>query len=462
MPDIALSGDKLPAELLSPEIVQLIEEHRWAELSSKRVAWPEPEVIAPELVDLLLELDKPDRVLLFRALPRDLGAEVFAYLEPEPRDALLRELTDGETRHLLASLTPDDRTSVLEELPGQVTQRLLNLLSPEDLKEARQLLGYPEDSVGRLMTPDYVAVMPEWTVEKALQHIRKLGKRSETINVIYVHDASWKLIDALPLQAFILAKAESTVAEIMDYSFVSLNAHDDREEAVRMMQRYGMLALPVVDSKGILLGIVTVDDVLEVAEEETTEDFHRSAAVTPLNRSYWQATLWGLYRSRIVWLAGLVMVSLVSSGVIAVFEETLEALVALAFFMPLVIGTGGNAGTQSATMMIRAISTGDVETGQWAQAFLREMVIGLILGLSLGALGMMIGIFRGGFEVGLIVFLTMTVMLVITNLLGMSLPFILTKLKLDPASASGPLVASIADAIGLLVYFSIASRVLGL
>jgi magnesium transporter len=373
----------------------------------------------------------------------------------------LRELTDGETRQLLANLNPDDRTGVLEELPGRVTQRLLILLSPEDLEEARQLLGYPEESVGRLMTPDYVAVKPEWSVDRALEHIRRLGRRSETINMIYVHDDDWRLLDALPLQSFILAKPDKTVSDIMDYSFASLRASDDREEAVRMMQRYDRVALPVVDSQGILLGIVTVDDVFDVAEEEVTEDFHKSAAVTPLNRGYWQASLWNLYSSRIGWLATLVMVSLVSSGVIGIYEEVLESVVALAFFMPLVIGTGGNAGTQAATMMIRALSTGDVEIRQWFRAFLREIAIGFTLGVSLGALGMVLGIFRGGYEVGLIVLLTMMVMLVITNLLGMSLPFILTKLGLDPASASGPLVASIADAIGLLVYFAIASRVLG-
>ncbi|CAN5457512.1 magnesium transporter [soil metagenome] len=452
---------RLANEVLPEEIARLIEEKRWAELSSRRVAWPDSEMVAPELVDFLLELDKEDRVLLFRALPRRLATEVFAYLEPEPRDALLRELTDGETRQLLANLNPDDRTGVLEELPGRVTQRLLNLLSPEDLEEARQLLGYPEESVGRLMTPDYVAVKPEWSVDRALEHIRRLGRRSETINMIYVHDDDWKLLDALPLQSFILAKPDKTVSDIMDYSFASLRASDDRDEAVRMMQRYDRVALPVVDSQGILLGIVTVDDVFDVAEEEVTEDFHKSAAVTPLNRGYWQASLWNLYSSRIGWLATLVMVSLVSSGVIGIYEEVLESVVALAFFMPLVIGTGGNAGTQAATMMIRALSTGDVEIRQWFRAFLREIAIGFTLGVSLGALGMVLGIFRGGYEVGLIVLLTMMVMLVITNLLGMSLPFILTKLGLDPASASGPLVASIADAIGLLVYFAIASRVLG-
>lgn len=449
-------------EQLAPDLRQLIEERRWRELSSKKFNWPEPGTIAPDLVDLLLDLDKADRVLFFRSLPRELEAEVFSYLESDTRDALLLELTDQETRRILANLSPDDRTDLLEELPGQVTQRLLNLLSPEDLKEARQLLGYPEESVGRLMTPDYVAVRPEWTVAQALEHIRLRGKRSETLDIIYVTDRSWKLVDAMPLKRIILADPNRQIADLMDHSFVRLSVYDDREEAVRLIRRYDRVALPVVDSQGILVGIVTIDDILDVAEEEFTEDFHRFGAVGPLKRNYWQVSPWSLVRSRVGWLASLVMVSLISSGVIGAFEDVLGEVLALAFFMPLVIGTGGNAGTQAATMMIRALSTGEIELEEWLRAFLREFFIGLVLGVSLGGLAMLLGIFRGGFEVGLIVFLTMTIMLTLTNLLGMSLPFLLTRLGTDPASASGPLVASIADAIGLLVYFSIASLILRL
>lgn len=447
-------------ELLPEEIQALIEQKRWADLSSKRLAWPDPEIVAPELVDYLLDFDKSDRVLFFRALPRDLAAEMFAYIEGGERDALLTALTDQETRHLLASLDPDDRTGLLEELPGQVTQRMLNLLSPEDLAETRELLGYSEESVGRLMTPDYVAVRPEWTIERSLNHIRERGKESETVDVIYVHDKSWKLLDALPLKWFMLTDPSKKVEDIMDHSYVTLSAYDDREEAVRMMQRYDRVALPVVDSQGILIGIVTVDDIFDVAEEEATEDFHKTAAVVPLNMSYWQAGLWLLYRSRIGWLAALVLVNLVSSGVIAAYEETLEAFVALAFFIPLIIDTGGNAGAQSATLMIRGISTGDIQLKQWLRALLKEIGIGIAIGVSLGIMGMVLGIFRGGFEIGLVVLVTMIVMLLFTNLIGMLMPFVLTRLKLDPAVASGPLITSIADAVGLIVYFTVASMIL--
>lgn len=457
-------------EHLSPEIRALIDARRWTELASKRVAWPDPDTIAPDLADLLVELGKTDRMLFFRALPRPLASEVFAHLEDDPdaRDALLTALTDQEMRHLLATLSPDDRASLLDELPGQVTQRLLNFLNPTDLAEVRQLLGYPEDSVGRLMTPDYVAVKPGWSVAQALAHIRRRGHESETIDIIYVHDEQWRLLDALPLRRFILAQPEQSVSDIMDGSFISLSAYDDREEAVRAVRRYDRVALPVVDSQGILLGIVTVDDILDVVEEEFTEDFQKFAAMEPIREGYWQTSRWRLYRSRVGWLAALVMVGLISSGVIAAFEDVLTEVVALSFFIPLLMGAGGNTGSQSATITIRAISTGEVDIGEWARVFTKELGIGLVLGLSLGALGMVLGIVQGGglspvgLEIGLVIFLTMTIMLTLTNLLGMSLPFILTRLKLDPASASGPMVASISDAIGLLVYFSVARAVLNI
>ncbi len=449
------------ALVLPPTIERYIRDRSWAGLASRAIEWPNEELVAPALVDALHDLEPLDRALFFRALPKDVGAEVFAYLEGETRDDLLRRLTDAETRALLAELNPDDRTSLLHELPGRATQRLLNLLDPDDLREARSLLGFPEDSVGRLMTPDYLAVKPNWSVQRALEHIRSRAQESETANVIYVVDDGWRLLDDMPLRRLVMADPAQRVEEIMDHTLVRLSATDDREEAVRSMQRYDRVALPVVDSSGVLVGIVTVDDVFDVAEEEATEDFHRAGAMLPLRTSYWEATKRVLYRARIGWLAALVLVNLVSSGVIAAFEEVLEAVVALAFFIPLIIDTGGNAGSQSATMMIRAISTGDVKASQWFRAFSKELVIGLAIGGTLGVLGMLLGIFRGGFEVGIVVLLTMVTMLVLTNLVGVLLPFVLTRLKLDPAIASGPLITSIADAVGLLIYFSFAVLVLG-
>jgi magnesium transporter len=447
---------------IPPDLRRLLRERRWQELAAEQGAWPEVSLAAPEVTELLLDLDPKERVLLFRALPGELAAAVFARLRPATRDRLVLELTDSETARLLADLQPDDRTSLLGELPGQVTQRLLNLVPSEERAVTLELLGYPEDSVGRLMTPYYLAVRPAWTIERALEHVRERGREDEMSNMVFVVDGEWRLLDDLPLQRLVLAAPDRLVRDVMDEQHVRLDPNTDREEAVLMMRRYDRVALPVVDASGVLIGAVTVDDVMGVAEEEATEDFYRSSAITPAREGYWESTIAWLYRRRIGWLVGLVLVNLVSSGVIAAYEEMLMSYVALAFFIPLLIDTGGNAGSQSATIMIRAISLGEVRANQWWRAFLKEAALGLMIGVTLGLLGLVLGLFRGGFAIGLIVMITMILMLLLTNLLGVLLPFVLMRFGRDPAVASGPLITSVADAIGLLVYFWVAALVLGL
>lgn len=443
-------------ELLKPEIKELIEARNWKGLRACLSDWD-----APEIAELLLDEDKPDRVFIFRALPRPLSAEVFSYLEPEHQDEFLRDLTDQETRHLLAILPPDDRTALLEELPGQVTRRLMNLLDPVDLKEARQLLGYPEESVGRLMTPDYVSIRPDWNISRVLEHARKMGKDSETINMIYVTKDKGQLLDEIKLRRLILADPEETVESLMNYSVASLSAFDDREEAVRVMQQYDLVALPVVDSDGVLIGIVTVDDVLDVAEEEATEDMQKGASVAPLRMSYHRANIWTLYIKRVGWLVALVFVNLISSGIIASYEKVISSAIALSMFIPLLIGSGGNTGSQSATLMIRALVTDDVRLDQWASTLFKELLVGTLLGVSLGLLSWALGVYRVGYQIGLIVGLTMLAIIVVSNIVGMLLPFILGKFKMDPAIASSPLIATLSDATGLFIYFNIAVWILG-
>ncbi|CAN5618003.1 magnesium transporter [soil metagenome] len=443
-------------DLLKPEILDLIEAHRWTDLRDVLADWP-----APEIADLVLHLRKEDRVLLFRALPRGTATDVFSHLELEQQDDLLRDLTDEETRHLLADLPPDDRTHLLEELPGQATQRMLNLLGPADLKEARWLLGYPEESVGRLMTPDYVAVRPEWSVREALRHIRVQGKDSETINRIFVTDERWYLLDDIELRHFILAPPNATVADIMDQSVVSVSAFAHREEAVNAIRRYDQFVLPVVDSDGVLVGIVTVDDVLDVQEEETTEDFHRVASVGPVRMSLREAPFQVLYRARIGWLLVLVFMNIFSGAGIAAFEETIQAVVALVFFLPLLIDSGGNAGSQSATLMIRAMATGDVRMGDWFKLLSKELAVALAIGLTMAVGVSMIAYFRAP-EVIAVVAITMTIIVLVGSLIGMSLPFVFTRLGWDPATASAPLITSLADISGVMIYFSIATWYLGI
>jgi magnesium transporter len=415
----------------------------------------------PDVADLLRDIDRADRAVIFRLLPRPMSAEVFADLDGESEQMLISDLSDEEARRLIAGLAPDDRTQLLEELPGVVTQRLLNLLDPADLAEARFLLGYPEESVGRLMTPDYVAVKAHWTVSRALDHIRARGRESETINEVYVTDAGWRLLDAVELAAFVLAEPDQTVESLMDRQFVAVFAHEDRERAVELIGRYDRYALPVVDSDGVLIGIVTIDDLLDVAEEEATEDFQRSAAIEPLDTTYREASVFRLYRKRIGWLVALVLVALMSSAVIAAFEATLEAVIVLAFFIPLLIGAGGNTGAQSATLVVRALATGDLQLRQYGRAIVKELSVGAMLGATMGLASSALGILRGGLEVGIVVGLTMFLIVLVANLVGTTLPFLLTRLGLDPAVASSPLIATIMDAVGLLIYFTIAIVVLG-
>jgi magnesium transporter len=443
-------------ELLKPDILELVETRDWEVLRDVLADWP-----APEIADLLRHMRKQERVLLFRVLPRDVAGGVFAYLELDRQDELLRDLSDEEARHILARLDPDDRTQLLGELPGQATQRLLNLLAPDDLEESRWLLGYPDESVGRHMTPHYVAVHPEETIEQALNHIRAHGRDSETINLVYVVDADWHLLDDLELRKFILAPADATVADLMDRSFVSVAATANRHTAVRLIRKYDKVALPVVDSEGVLLGIVTVDDVLDIAEQEATEDFHRVGSVGPIRTSLRDAPLTFLFRKRIGWLLALVFVNIFSGAGIEFFEDTIQSAVALVIFLPLLIGSGGNAGSQSATLMVRALATGDVRGADWFRMVGRELRVALLLGVAMAVAVAAVAFFRAP-EILAVVTVTMTLIVLVGSILGMSLPFLLTRFGLDPATASAPLVASLADISGILIYFSVASWYLGL
>lgn len=442
-------------EIMKPEIRGLIKKRDWATLRESLADW-----IPHEIAELLLDIDISERFLFFRSLPRQLSSEVFSYLDPEDQDDILYRMTDQETRQILQSMTPDDRTALLEELPAEMIKRLLAHMSQEDIDEARQLLGYPEESVGRLMTPDYIAVQPDWTIKQGLDEIRKHGRDSETINMIYAVDVSGKLLDDIRLRLFLLADPSGRIEQIMDSSYTSLSAFDDREMAVREMQDSDLVALPVVDSDGILLGIVTVDDVLDVAEEETTEDMHKTASLSPLEMNYHNASIWRLYTKRIGWLVILVLMSLATSGIISIYEKTLTAAIGLALFIPLLLGSGGNTGSQSATLMIRALVTGDVKLSQWAKILLKELGVGILLGSSLGLISWGIGLARGGYQLGLIVGITMISLVMVSNIIGMLLPFILAKLKLDPAVASNPLMTTIADVAGLFIYFYVATLVL--
>ena len=427
------------------DVEALIDQRRWSELKAAVAEWP-----APELAELVVERDSPDRLLLFRVLTRDLSGEVFSHLDSEVQNGLLGELNSDELRRLLANLEPDDRTHLFEEVPDRVVQRLLNLLNPADLKAARLLLSYPDESVGRLMTPEYVAIRPDWTIEQALRHIRVRGRDREVVTTIYVTDAHWRFLDAVELPQLILAELDELVENVLEHEAVILSPDDDREEAVRKMGRYDLFVLPVVGADGVL----------DVAEEEATEDFQLSAAVEPLKVSYREASVLSLVRKRIPWLLALVVVNLGAAGVIAAYEETLMAVISLTFFIPLLMGSGGNTGAQSATLMVRALATGDIDRTQWSRTIQKEVAVGAMLGMTMGASVWLLGLFQGGGQVALVVALAMFLIVLVSNLIGTMVPLLLTRVGIDPAVASSPLITSVADIAGLIIYFMIATRLL--
>ncbi len=452
-------------DLMESELRGLLSVQQWANLGRRMDGYAPPDV-----AEFLERFDPATRSVVFRALPREHASEVFGYLEPERQEALLHDLTGAQTRELLASLPPDDRTALLAELPANVTQRLLTTLSAGDLAEARQLLGYPEESVGRLMTPDFVRVRADGTVAEGLAHIRRYGRNAETLDAIYIIDAAGHLIDDLDLCVFVLADPAETVASLMDGSYVALRATDDREEAVRAMKRYDRVALPVIDSDGKLLGIVTADDVFDVAEEEATEDFQKMGGMEALDTPYMQTGILAMIRKRGGWLAALFLGEMLTATAMGYFQDEIAKAVVLALFVPLIISSGGNSGSQATSLIIRAMALREVRLRDWWRIMVRELPTGLALGALLGAIGVIrilawqaIGWTNYGTHYLLIaatVGFSLIGVVLFGTLAGSLLPFILRRVGFDPASASAPFVATLVDVTGLIIYFTVASVML--
>lgn len=415
-----------------------------------------------QLARLIDKTSDDEEIILFRLLNRKLSKEVFQLLSFSKQEQIIQGLVQKERKlaNLINDLEPDDRTAFFEELPGKITQRLIQLLSPEERKITVQLLGYPEDSVGRLMTPEYVAVKSTNTIEQTFEHIRKYGKDSETLNVIYVVDKDWRLVDDIKIKEILLASPQQQIEELMDHQFVALNVTDDQELAIKTFRDYDRVALPVVNTEGVLVGIVTVDDILDVEEEEATEDFHKfgsfqSAVANPLKER-----VLNLYKNRIFWLLALVFMNVFSGAAISSFEKVIQSVVSLVFFLPLLIDSGGNAGAQSATLMIRSLAIGDVKLSDWYKLIGKEIVVSFLLGTTMAIGVALVASFRAP-EIIFVVSLTMILIVITGSLIGMLLPFVFTKIKLDPATASAPLITSIADICGVLIYFSIATWYFG-
>jgi magnesium transporter len=451
--------------LLRPDLAELIAGRKLNELREFLL-----DLAAPDLAELLAECTPEERAVLFRLLPRETAAESFEYLPFEAQEELLKGLGDEQVARVLDDMRPDDRTAFLEELPGQVTARLLNLLSPSERTVARTLLGYPEESIGRLMTPDYVAVREGWTMEQVLAHVRRWGRDSETLNVLYVvAEHGGKLLDDVRIREVLLAAPDKRIADLMDRDFVALHATDDQETAVAAFRRYDRTALPVVDSAGVLVGIVTVDDVLDVAEEEATEDIQKLGGSEALEDPYLAVGLPTLVRKRAPWLVILFLGELLTATAMAFFEHEIARAVVLALFVPLIISSGGNSGSQAATLIIRAIALGEVTLRDWWQIARREVLAGLALGALLGSIGFLRVIVWDAFTdvygqhaaaIGLTVGATLLAVVMWGTIVGSMFPLLLKRLGADPATSSAPFVATLVDVTGLVIYFTVASFLL--
>jgi len=446
-------------EVLNEETFkELLENKQYRELR-ERLADSEPTHVA----DLLTSIPADEAVIAFRLLPKNLAISVFDYMDGASQNQLLEAFSDQAARDFLEAMPPDDRTELLDEVPAKVARRLLQILSPDQRRVTLQLLGYEEETAGREMTPLFVDLHSDMTVAQCLERVRQLAINRETVYECYVMDRRRYLIGTVSLKDLVIADPNAKVSDIMkpDPPFVS--THTDREEVARELREHELLAIPVVDAEQRLVGTITLDDVADIMEREATEDIYRFGAVPGTERGYFASRILDVVRRRGIWLLLLIVVNTVTGSIIAGQKELLGELLILAAFIPLLIGTGGNVGAQSATVVIRGLATGEVKPRRALAVVLREAGIGALLGIVLGAvaLGWAYALGRN-LEVAIVVSTTLVAISVMATLAGGALPFVFRILKIDPALVSAPFITTIMDIFGVAVYFGIAYMVLGL
>jgi magnesium transporter len=450
--------------LVLPEVRELLAAGDLATLGEVLNRWP-----PADLAGIVAALGEPEQAQVLRALEGRVAAETFEYLDLSGQERLLATFDDAKAAALLNDMAPDDRTALLEELPSATTARLLALLSPAERLVAVSLLQYAPDSIGRLMTPDFIAVRKGWTIRHVLDHVRTHGKDSETLNVLYVVDAEGTLHDDLRIRNILLAPIHTHVGDLMDGKFVALNVTDDRKSAVEVFRKYDRVALPVIDARGKLVGIVTIDDVLDIAEEEATREIQRFGGVEALDEPYLVTPLGSMVRKRASWLIVLFLGEMLTATAMTFFEKEIARAVVLALFVPLIISSGGNSGSQAATLIIRALALGEVKLRDWWRVMRREIASGLMLGTLLGTIGFCRIALWSAFStvygphwalVGLTVALALLGIVLWGTLSGSMLPLLLHRLGFDPATSSAPFVATLVDVTGLVIYFSVAIVIL--
>jgi magnesium transporter len=422
-----------------------------------------------ELVEIIEEAQNEDRVLIFKAIDRQQASETFESLDLNLQIELLDILPSRQVQLILNDMSPDARTALLEDIDNDLLNKLLKLLTPKERAIALSLLGYPENSIGRLMTPDYIAVRKEWTVQNVLDYIREYGENSETLNVIYIVDDKGHLIDDIKVAEILLADLHVKIEDLIDGKYTALSVTDDEEVAISEFKKHNRVALPVIDSSKTLLGIITVDDVLQLAEQEDTEDIQKLGGVEALEEPYMEVPLHKLLQKRAPWLIVLFIGEMFTASAMSFFEHEIQRAVVLALFIPLIVSSGGNAGSQAATLIIRALALGEVTMKDWWRVMRREILSGLFLGLILGTIGFLrVAAWATFTDIygphWLLIAITIGVTLIGVCLwgtvMGSMLPILLKRFGADPATSSAPFIATLVDVTGLVIYFTIAATIL--
>ena len=441
------------------EIKELLETKQYTRLRQKLI-----ELYDADIAQVLEEIPEEDMIKVFRILPKDKAADVFAYLEVEHQQMIITSLSERDAANIVNNMMADDAADLFEEMPANVVRRILASASADTRRDINHLLRYPDSSAGSIMTVEFVDLKENLTVAQALERVRKVGRDSETINNLYVLDKSRTLLGILTLRGLLLADPDKTVGEIMETNVVSVNTLMDQEDVAKQFKKYDFTAMPVVDNENRLVGIITVDDIVDIMEEETTEDIEKMAAIVPSDKPYMKTSVFETWKKRIPWLLLLMVSATFTGSIMKNFEEALGAIPALSFFIPMLMDTGGNAGGQASVTVIRGLSLEEIAFKDFFKVCWKEMRVAFLCGVTLAACNFLkLLLFdKVGVMIAFVVCITLIVAIFVAKLVGCSLPMVAKRLGFDPAVMASPFITTIVDALSLIVYFAVATNILGI
>ncbi|WP_129600858.1 magnesium transporter [Anaerophilus nitritogenes] len=440
-------------------VLELLQEKKYQEIREEVI-----KLNKVKIADLIEELDINDAMVLFRMLPKDMAVDVFSYLLPEQQKHIINSITEKEIKYIMDELFFDDMIDFIEEMPANIVKKILKNTKEEERKLINQFLNYPENSAGSLMTIEYVDLRKSMTVKEALDHIKETGINKETIYTCYVIDQNRKLEGILSLRKLVTSPYEKTIEEIMSTDVIHGYTHDDQEDVANLFKKYGLIAIPILDKEERLTGIITVDDIVEVIEQENTEDFQKMAGMKPSEIAYLDTPFTSLAKHRIIWLLILMISATFTGRIIRQFEDVLQSVVILAAFIPMLMDTGGNAGAQSSTLVIRGLALGDIETKDILKVIWKEFTVSTVVGIVLTGINFIriYYIEKVDLYVALTVTGTLFITIVLAKIVGGILPIVAKKINVDPAIMASPLITTIVDAVALVIYFSLAASLLGI